>query len=112
MTTEMNDTFEFVVEPDPILGVPYAPQWAQRKRMKWGTTEEHMNIFTETPFGVVELLDFYKEAGSGEFLVKFEVLSDEHIPTGAIVLWQNCPSHLATKLFGISVYEQSMWGNL
>lgn len=112
MTTEMNDTPMFVTEPDPILGMPYDQQWAQRKRMKWGTALEHMNIFTETPFGVAELLDFHKEAGGRSFYVKLEVLSDADIPNGAIISWHNCPAHLATKLFGISVYEQTMWGDL
>jgi len=41
-----------------------------------------------------------------------EVLSDADIPNGAIIAWYNCPAHLATKLFGISVYEQTMWGDL
>jgi len=32
--------------PDPILGEAYSPEWTRRKRMKWGTGDEHMNIFT------------------------------------------------------------------
>jgi hypothetical protein len=111
--------------PDPILGEAYSPEWTKRKRMKWGTEDEHMNIFTETPFGTVELLDFYKN-GTGTsvhdnmtFAIKMEVLSgtDASITVdgkdwlrSAIVEWYNCPAELATQLFGISIYEQTMWG--
>lgn len=110
--------------PDPILGEAFSPEWTARKRMKWGTTEEHMNIFTDTPFGTVELLDFYKNGYQTDtthttFAIKMEVLSgtDASITVdgkdwlrSAIVEWYNCPAELATQLFGISIYEQTMWG--
>jgi len=53
------------------------------------------------------------------FAIKMEVLSgtDASITVdgkdwlrSAIVEWYNCPAELATQLFGISIYEQTMWG--
>jgi len=80
---------------------------------KWGERELSTYLFTDTPFGDVELINFHK-TGPNEFTILLDVPHyvepDTHLMMR--VTWWNCDADSAKKFFGIEANEQGMWGEV
>jgi len=76
---------------------------------KWEIKKQYR--FHVVPFGVVELIDFYK-SGPSEFTVTLDLLHPFYSGSKPRVVWHNCSAETAQQGFGIEPTEQSMWGSL
>lgn len=73
---------------------------------KWGR-KDTAHMFTNTPFGDVEMYDFEK-TGSEMFTIWLRVYSDMTEYGSMDILWRNCHSDDAKAFFGIDRSEQRM----
>jgi hypothetical protein len=84
--------------------------WSTMKTMtRWGDREVAHWIFTNTPFGEVELLNFQK-SGPSEFTIWLELRRGLTIMDPPRFTWWNCHQQDADAIFGIDAGEQTMWG--
>lgn len=77
---------------------------------RWGDREVARWIFTNTPFGEVELLNFQKSSPT-EFTIWLELRNHQYSPSVIRFTWWNCHMREADAIFGIDAGEQVMWGS-
>ena len=77
---------------------------------RWGNPEINHHYFDNTPFGEVELLNFYKNSPY-EYTIMLELRRGITIMDPPRFTWWNCHVQDAYAIFGIEQIEGTMWGD-